>query len=359
MTGIRDFQWHEEALADNLRALEDYSPEPKDYRGVSIIFGGHSHGAHFVFSDHARYVPNTSILLEIKNKQTEEGGVDFLLDAGAGCFESYNRLGISLRNLRAILISHNHLDHVDDLRRILLMFRPEVLRGERGPIELIANGTVFRGGAGYPPLLWGSFFRGAIRKRMLNHGDSVSLFGARVTSVPSHHVEHPERSSTTNSYRIDIRLADGAVHSLGVLCDGPLVGQEKTKRKVVHVDAIAPMEGVNTLVLYLGTTSEGPLVPGHDPIFDTATCLHGARAALEYLASRECMPDRIFLTHFGAETYDIRSAKLSQFLENSGYTTEFDYAADQLDRTLRELGAATTTVAVPRIGERITLMEAL
>ncbi len=93
-------------------------------------------------------IATSSYLLEIPLPSLEEGGFDILIDARYGSLSTYRRAGLSLGNVRAILVSHAHLDHTADLLPAILL-----ASFNRRPVALLANATVIKGRDGQPPLL--------------------------------------------------------------------------------------------------------------------------------------------------------------------------------------------------------------
>ena len=68
----------------------------------------------------------------------EHGGGVYWVDAGAGCSYTAHLLGIDLLSVRAIFISHTHMDHVGGLANLLWDIRK--LNGrEKDPARRIDN----------------------------------------------------------------------------------------------------------------------------------------------------------------------------------------------------------------------------
>lgn len=73
----------------------------------------------------------TSLLLRTKSARDGSGEEWMLLDAGDGCVGNVHRVGACWKNLRAILISHGHSDHLSALP---LIFQCTALSGRKEPL---------------------------------------------------------------------------------------------------------------------------------------------------------------------------------------------------------------------------------
>ena len=335
-------------LGRNLLALEQKGlPRPKPYRGVELVVGGTTHGAHFVLLDDSYARSTTSYLLEVANPDLPEGGFDILVDAGYGSLSTYRRAGLSMSNVRVIVLTHVHLDHIDDLSTCILQ-----ASFSNRPITLIANPTVIYGGPGQPSPL-SEYFRSKLDNIVsLTHGESIEVLSVLITATPSYHKELPGANFLANSYRFDFCIQNNKF-SFGYLSDGPIIDQDG----VIHIDVIEPFLGVDVLLANIGTVSRGPTIPNYLPVFSNAMCLHGLREVINFFALHGCMPKKIIISSLGAEMIEIRDHRLQQFIRDGGFANLIDLLKQEVCRFLADTGADDTEVIVPCDGDRILLFE--
>ena len=64
---------------------------------------------------------------------------DILIDCGSGAVKNLRKMGVNLSNIKKVLISHYHADHISDLVPLLWALE---LEGYREPIEIMGYGRI-------------------------------------------------------------------------------------------------------------------------------------------------------------------------------------------------------------------------
>lgn len=129
---------------------------------------------------------------------TAEGGI--LIDAGLSCRETerrMQRLGLSLQNVRALFISHEHSDHIRGAEVISSRFSIPVYITER---------TRISGRLNLNPDLTRSF----------SHGQTIEVDGFRVKAFAKYHDASDPHSFTVETKGIEV----GVMTDIGQVCSG-------------------------------------------------------------------------------------------------------------------------------------------
>jgi len=194
----------------------------------------------------------------------EAGGGLYVFDAGEGCSHTAHTMGIDLLAMRAIFISHPHIDHVGGLANLIWTvqkvagvrkFRPPEDQGRTIHVW-IPSLDVWRGVLGVLGWAEGEFAPG-FRVAASEYGDGlIHADGAiRVTALHNGHMGEPAAGEPWRSFSFRIE-ADGR----GVVFSGD----------VRHVSELEPLIGAGCDLLLMET--------GHH--LPEAVCRHVAEAAL-------------------------------------------------------------------------------
>lgn len=323
----------EAALADNLRALESARPKANNGRRSSLVCLGESHGSH-LFALKRRVLPGTGgLLLRMRGKR----GSDIILDPGWGTLAAAHRLGVSLGNIRMILISHCHLDHVGDLQPLLITL---ALQGQR-PI-LVANSTSIKGGPGQPSIL-PEYFRKLCEQVIVARASAtISTESLHVTPFRTSHRENPRVVGRSVSYIITSPVER---LNLGLLTDGPLGNLSEA--------TIEKLRKCQVLVLNIGTISTRPDSPSHSRIFDNALCLHGFQNFIERLYLKQNVVRKIAVTHLGAELLETQSSLMRKFLNRSGHDHPVELMTSAINEIVKTVSRKEVAVRVLREGDTL------
>jgi ribonuclease BN (tRNA processing enzyme) len=112
----------------------------------------------------------------------EKDGEKILVDAGMGALFRLNQLGVDLSEIKAILLTHNHLDHNGDLLGIL---KARWLSGIERELEIFGpRGTAYH----LESLLEAySYLRGKLRFLVREEEREFEICGIRVRCIPTFH----------------------------------------------------------------------------------------------------------------------------------------------------------------------------
>jgi ribonuclease BN (tRNA processing enzyme) len=112
----------------------------------------------------------------------EKDGERILVDAGMGSLLRLDQFGIDLSEIKAILLTHNHLDHNGDLLGIL---KARWLRGIDWKLEIFGP----KGTAQHLEMLLEaySYLRGKLRFSVAEEEDRFEISGFSVRCIPTHH----------------------------------------------------------------------------------------------------------------------------------------------------------------------------
>ncbi len=156
---------------------------------------------------HAERGPTATLL--------QADGVDLLVDCGSGTLQKLAAQGADLLTLRALLLTHAHLDHIADVAPALFALSvPGYTRG--APLALVASAETFRildaqlAAFGH----WTSPPEGTIERIVVADGDTVSIgpfdFACRA-------VEH---TASSIGFRIGVAGSVVAIPGDTAACDG-------------------------------------------------------------------------------------------------------------------------------------------
>jgi ribonuclease BN (tRNA processing enzyme) len=112
------------------------------------------------------------------------GDVQLHIDPGPGAIVSCKEHGINPRTTTAILVSHNHLNHANDVNAVVDAM---TLGGfDKGGV-VVANSTTINGGEHYTPAL-GSFHKTCVERILvLDAGQKAAVEDVEIHAIPTTH----------------------------------------------------------------------------------------------------------------------------------------------------------------------------
>ncbi|MBW3004067.1 MBL fold metallo-hydrolase [Candidatus Woesearchaeota archaeon] len=142
----------------------------------SIIFLGTA-GDHYVYGK--QYYASGGIVLKIDNNQ-------FHIDPGPGALVRAAQQNLNLRETTAILVSHNHLGHSNDVNSLISAMTYSGL--DRKGI-LISNNSFLNGTQEFPPSLT-NYHKGCVEKIILLEPDKrVAIENIEIMATPTQHMD--------------------------------------------------------------------------------------------------------------------------------------------------------------------------
>ncbi len=170
------------------------------------------------------------------------GEAKLMLDLGQGAWRRLVEEGHRPEQVRAVLISHHHLDHLSDLLPLLFALKHDPVMRENAELRLVGHARlepVLAGLAG----VFGSWVQPPperLKVELVEPGQSLSLAGLEITTAPARHLE------TSLAYRLE--YAGGSLVYLG--------DSEATE------ELAALARGAELLVVHCAATDDNPK-PGH------------------------------------------------------------------------------------------------
>ena len=326
----------EQALSENLRALQQASERPTRAGGPRIRCIGETHGSHFLNASSATLGGTGALLLELPGSY----GTDVLLDPGWGTLVAARRSDIHLDDVGIVLVSHAHLDHTGDLAAVLLWLG---LNGIRP--SLVANTTTLFGAKGQPPVLSQFFLDKCDHFAIAESGQLSGFESLHLRSFFTKHRETAVINGQSLAFVVDLLVGDAG--RVGLVTDGPLNLEDRS--------FISALRECTTLIVNLGTMSLSPGSPFHNHTFDNALCLSGLEDLLKSMAAEPCELRRLAVTHLGAEVLEPISDPMRRFLAEYAASSPIDLLAPALTGLVRqELGSDVETVVL-REGDAMEL----
>ncbi len=119
------------------------------------------------------------IILQVENNQ-------FHIDPGPGAVARARDYGVNLRNNVAVLVSHNHMNHCNDINAVISAM---TLGGLDRKGVLVTNKTAYNGNPDMEPVLT-RYHRGMIeRSLILEAGQRVGINEVEIRGTRAHHSE--------------------------------------------------------------------------------------------------------------------------------------------------------------------------
>lgn len=142
----------------------------------SIIFLG-TGGDSYVVSKQLR--ASGGIILQVDDDQ-------FHIDPGPGALVMAKQVGINLRANTALLVTHNHINHCNDINAVIDAM---TYGGFDKKGVLVASNNVINGSAGFQPFLQ-KYYRGCLeRSIVLEAGKAVGINYTEIIAVKARHSE--------------------------------------------------------------------------------------------------------------------------------------------------------------------------
>ncbi len=113
-------------------------------------------------------------------------GYQFFIDPGPGALSKAAEYGINVRNTTAILASHNHLRHANDVNALISAMTYSGL-DKKG--VLICNKTVFEGTEKDNPILLDFYKECLERNIIITPGKRVGIENIEVRAIPAEHTD--------------------------------------------------------------------------------------------------------------------------------------------------------------------------
>ncbi len=170
------------------------------------------------------------------------GQTKLMLDLGQGAWRRLLEEGHRPEQVRAVLISHHHLDHLSDLLPLMFALKHDPLLREKAALRLVGHARLEPVLAGLSGV-FGSWVQPPPERlalELLEPGQGLSLAGLTITTAPARHLE------TSLAYRLE--YAGGSLVYLG------------DSEATAELAALA--RGADLLVAHCAATDQNPK-PGH------------------------------------------------------------------------------------------------
>ena len=131
----------------------------------------------------------------------EDGSASLLIDCGSGTLQRFLRSGGSLRSLDALLLTHEHLDHIADVAPLVFSFKLPWNRRER-PLRIVASAATLA----------------LIERWQQAMAPQLSPDEGQVALVP---LAPEQKLALTDAWGVQAHPVDHAPGSIGFLLEGP------------------------------------------------------------------------------------------------------------------------------------------
>lgn len=178
------------------------------------------------------------IILQIDENQ-------FHIDPGPGSLLMAKEVGVNLRANTGLFVSHNHLNHCNDVNAVIDAM---TYSGFDKKGVLIANNTVINGNQNYPPFLQEYYKNCLERYVVLNEGQKVGINDVEIKALKARHSESNAigfkffTSEYTISYSGDtkysVEVAEEYKNSNVLILNVPFLKKEKDNDGLSKEDAI-------------------------------------------------------------------------------------------------------------------------
>jgi ribonuclease BN (tRNA processing enzyme) len=172
------------------------------------------------------------------------GENQFHIDPGPGSLVMAKQCGVNLRANTALLVSHNHLNHANDVNAVIsaMTYNGFDRRG-----VLVANNTVVNGNGKSPPYLR-EFYKNCLERFIvLEEGRRVGINDVEIDALKTIHSDHAigfkffTRLYTvayTSDTRYSIEVVEGLRNSNILILNVPYLKKEKGQDGLSKEDAI-------------------------------------------------------------------------------------------------------------------------
>lgn len=234
-----------------------------------------------------------------------KGKEHLLVDCGTRCFESLNSVGVEVRDVKNVLITHTHADHIGGLEELMLLSRYLIKTKPR----MVINEE-------FENILWNQSLRGGAAHSEVHDGKPLDFGDFWERLRPKHLKDMPRETWGLKLSNLDIKMPR-TMHTP----DSALSWKDSFWSCAVIID--------NRILFTSDTQYDPDLILSYDALYDFEIIFHdcqmysgGVHASLEELCD---LPDhiksKILLMHYDDKWNDsVKKIRDAGFL---GFAKQF------------------------------------